>query len=283
MKTTCLLLNGEIIESGKAAISPDNRGMMYGDGCFETMRSYEGKFLLWEAHMQRLFGALAYLGIEHSLDSRTLKTHTLNLLEANELAGVPAIVRIQCWRSGDERGYMPVSSELSYCIEAYGMQPGKKTLALVTADIRSIPAASLNRKFKFSNGITYIKAAQSAAKHNADDAMLLTINGAVSETTVSNLFWIHNNTVFTPSETCNILAGITRKIVLEILSQKQLHYKEGIFSPAHLKSAESVFCTNSVREIQAVHSVDDVHFAKSSELLETIKTAFTAYKAANLE
>lgn len=283
MKTAYLLLNGEMVGSGEAVTSLLNRGMMYGDGCFETLRSYEGKFLLWEAHMQRLFGALAYLGIEHSLESRKLKAHTLHLLEANGLKDAHAIVRIQCWRSGGERGYLPVSSELSYCIQVYSMQPGKKPLALVTAETRSIPSASLSRKFKLSNGINFIKAAQFARKHDADDALLLTVNGAVSETTASNVFWIHNNTVFTPSENCDILAGITRKILLEIMRQKQIHCKEEAFSPAHLKSADAVFCTNSVREIQPVRSVDDVHFSKNSELLETIKTAFAAYKASYLE
>ena len=103
-KSTYMILNGELIQESAAVISPINRGLMYGDGCFETLRSYSDKFLGWDDHAERLESGLAYLDINAPFSSSELKKQVNLLLRNNQLEYAEAMIRIQCWRDGG-RGY----------------------------------------------------------------------------------------------------------------------------------------------------------------------------------
>ena len=132
---------------------------------------------------------------------------------------------------------------------------------------------------KLSNSINYIKAAQEAKKKGGDDALMLTIDKNISETTISNIFWIKGNQVFTPSLNCDLLPGVTRSILIELISQdSELELVEGEFKLEEVYSAEAVFCTNSVMEMKSVSSVDDHSFEIGHLNFEKLKDDFKIYK-----
>lgn len=275
-------LNGSLHKSDEASVSPVNRGMMYGDGCFETLKSYRGMFLGWDSHFKRLTEGLSYLELESPVNSSKLKKEVLDVLGVNNLLSENAVVRIQFWREG-RRGYKSSSHESSRMIQVSSYVPAKEPLQLLTSKTRSIPSESLERKYKLTNSLNYIKAAQEAARRQKDDALMLTVEGIVSETTIANLFWMKDGLLFTPSKGCDLLPGITRNMVLSILKENDIDVEVGEFAPESFYEADSAFCTNSLIEIREVSSVDDYHFKTGLQPILEIRDLFQTFKDDKLE
>lgn len=277
-----IVLNEKLLKEQEAMISPVNRGMMYGDGCFETLRSYSGKFLRWNQHFDRLKGGLDYLGINPDIDSSEWKSQVIELLEANHLSDKEAMIRIQCWREGG-RGYTPNSSKMGWMIQASEIKSDNTPLKLIVAKTRCIPSLALDRKYKLSNGLNYIQAAKEAADQHADDALMLTINGYISETSSANIFWIKDDQVFTPSNECDLLPGITRQVIIELIESNGFEITEGIFNPEELKNAEAVFCSNSLIEVREVASLDKVSFELNHLMVVKLQDNFEQFKRQELK
>lgn len=274
-------LNGSLINSDEASVSPVNRGMMYGEGCFETLKSYNGRFLKWEEHFDRLKDGLAYLGMHSPIDSAELKKEVSDLLGKNNLSSEESMVRIQFWREGG-RGYKSSSSKTFRMIQANSYTRSSEPLDLITAKTRCIPSEALERKYKLTNGLNYIKAAQEADRHQKDDAVMLTVNGFVSETTIANLFWMQDGIIHTPSEECDLLPGITRGSIISILQERGINIQIGKFEPKSIYEAEAAFCTNSLIEIREIRAVDDIQFKTGQKPFKEILELYEKYKQEEL-
>lgn len=279
------IVNDEFHKQGERLLPVDSRAVRYGDGCFETVRSYQGKFLHLDAHIERLAGGLRYLSIQppFKLDENQLKEKIRTLLFKNDLSNKEAIARIQVWREG-ERGFR-FSSEAatSYCITVSPLPNISASITLATVSTRRIPSEALEPRFKLSNSINYIRAATEAAEQRVDDALMETINGYISETTIANIFWHNGETVFTPSVQCDILPGVTRRIIIKLLEDEfDIPVVEGEFALEALKEAEVAWICNSVREVVPVKSIDKHTFALPSPFIEDLKEAFESYKKRNL-
>lgn len=276
-KSSKLILNGDIVQEAKARVSPVNRGMMYGDGCFETMRSYSGKFLGWELHFERLLAGLDYLDMDAPFSSKELKSQVHQLLQQNQLAEREAMLRIQCWREG-VRGYVTSSRKTDWMIQAGEIQPKTTPLKLALAQTRCIPSVALARTYKLSNGLNYIKAAQEAERARCDDALMLTMNDKISETTVANIFWVKEGQVFTPDHSCDLLPGVTRSAVLDVMEKLGIPVETGVYGLSAIQQAEAVFCTNSLVEIREVAGIEDTGFELDHPIVQQVKIGFEQLK-----
>lgn len=276
-----LILDGKLVTYGQAGIHPVNRGIMYGDGCFETLKAYPNGFLEWDKYFNRLTESAAYLKFEVPFSSESLKELVLRLLEENAHRQSETMVRIQLFRKGG-RGYTTSSREVSWLIQTSPFQKKDEALILHTAETRCIPSAALNRRVKLSNGLNYIKAATEASEAGADDALMLTVDGIISETTVANIFWIKGDILYTPDVSCDLLPGITRQIVLQLCREEGIQLSEGRFAEDEIAEAETVFCCNSLREIQAVQALDGISYDPGHKTLKSIKALFEAFKNENI-
>lgn len=273
---------GEIVRRDDVKISPFNRGMMYGDGCFETFRCYQGKFLALEQSYQRLRDALSYLKVDFTVSYQELKKIIQSLVVANGFEKKDSYLRIQCWRKG-ERGYGTTSSEMEYVIENGSISTNPKPVRLQLSEIPLIPNEALQRSFKLSNGLNYINAGSAALASGFEDAIMLTLDGILSETTIANVFWGSGNLLFTPSADLDCLAGLTRNRIIEcIAASEEFELIEGHFKPEALEEASFAFCTNSVREIYAVAGIDRLQFDPEHPSIEALKRMFEEYKHQNL-
>ena len=97
-----------------------------------------------------------------------------------------------------EEDTLPHLRKAHWMIQASEYESNKKELKLAVAQTRCIPSEALERKYKLSNGLNYVKAAQEAARSSCDDALMLTVDGEVSETTSANIFWVNEGKIFTP-------------------------------------------------------------------------------------
>lgn len=281
-----IIFDGEIVEADKPVIPALSRGLMYGDGVFETLRIYKAQTLFLSDHLERLSKGLDVLGISppEGVESDNLRPLIHNLLEKEQLLQEDAIVRLQVWRDG-RRGYLPdEKSKSHFSLTASACPDTFSRPHLVTVDRRRIPAQSLPADVKFSNGINYILASREAAEKGGDDALMTTTKGWVSETTIANIFWMNDQTAYTPSVECDILPGITRKIITRLISNhKEWELREGRFSLDQLFDAEAVWICNSVRELLPVKKIDSYSFNAEHVLLDELKARFHQFKEANLQ
>ncbi len=167
--------------------------------------------------------------------------------------------------------------------DAYSVQRSAKPVNLITSRFRSIPAKALQPDIKWTNSINYILAAREAQQKHADDALMLTHSGLVSETTVANIFWMTSNTIFTPSPDCDLLPGITRGALLDIFEQSSIPLVEGEFEPQVLTGADMVWLCNSVREIYPVGQLDEYRYEPDPLFFRTLGDQFDAYKKEHLQ
>lgn len=282
---TNVILNGEIIPQTEANVPVTSRGLLYGDGCFETFRSYAGRFLEIQSHLKRLAEGLTFLSIQYPADlkSTPLISQLQSLLIANDLMAKDAIIRIQLWREGG-RGYGTTTlGKANYSITVTPFHPKITTYKLATVDIRKVPSTAVPARLKLSNGINHIIAACQAMQKGADDALLETIDHFISETTIANIFWLKNDIVFTPSLSCDILPGVTRGICIKLLQERlKTEVKEDAFILNDIKNAETIWICNSLREIQPVGGIDDTNFDTAHSFTQALMKVFEAYKEKQL-
>ncbi len=278
-----IIFDGNMIPADEPIVPAVSRGLMYGDGVFETFRTYSGQTLFLQKHIDRLYQGLDILEISFRFDLIQLKKLILDLLSKNKLLTDDGIVRLQVWRDG-QRGYHPDdNSEIHFSLTASACPVRFNMPNLVTVAQRRIPSESLPTNVKFTNSINYILAAREAAEKGGDEALMQTVDGHISETTIANIFWIRDDNIYTPSVKCDLIPGITRDIVLQIIDQKNLEVKVGEFPPDHILKADSAFICNSVREILPVGRVDTHNFNNENELLIGLKERFIKYRDQNLK
>src|SRR5699024_1945505 len=158
-----IVYDGKLVPAREPVASATSRGLMYGEGVFETFRVYRGRTLLFDEHIRRLKTGLNTLDIDTQAcpPARLLKIQISRLLQENELTGRDAIVRLQFCREGG-RGYRPPSgSEIHYTVTASPCpRYDDRYPSLATVPVRRIPSESLPGNSKFTNGINYILAAK---------------------------------------------------------------------------------------------------------------------------
>jgi branched-subunit amino acid aminotransferase/4-amino-4-deoxychorismate lyase len=271
--------NGAVVTETEARVSASSRAAMYGDGCFETLLAASGKFICWQEHIDRMHAGMEYLGIQKNaaLEPAALKKSVIRLLEINRLESIDSRVRIQVWRSGISGIGDPLVHEATAHISVKPAMTAREPLRLIVAKTRRVPAAALDTRFKLSNYINYILAYQEAIAQDADDALMLTVSGKVSECSVANIFWLKNGVVYTPSLQCDPLHGITRKLTIRHLESEGRGVVEGEFVPSDLDGADAVWVCNSIRIWQPVKSIGRMEFTISGAQYRSMYDAFMTY------
>ncbi|MEX0681080.1 MAG: aminotransferase class IV [Balneolales bacterium] len=271
------VFNDKIIPIPETRVSVSSRLAMYGEGCFDTFRTYNGGLLYPEAHLERLHRGIHLLGIKRPRRLRDAKSFSLlvrSFLDANEAMEKDVRVRIQVWADDYTPGYFPGNhpDQRAACYLISGIPitedpPGMNEstelpsgVSMITSRFRRIPTNALPCDVKWTNGINYILAAQEARQKNVDDALMLTQDGFVSETTIANVFWKNGDVVFTPSPDCDLLPGITRHFLILVLKDIGITIQTGRYKPGELKKSDMIWACNSVRELYPVTWLDQQHF-----------------------
>ncbi|MEI8314522.1 MAG: aminotransferase class IV [Verrucomicrobiota bacterium] len=232
--TNYAYVNGKFVPDHKAVVSIADRGFLYGDGCFETLRVYDGRIFRWNEHLARLFAGLNALGIEASLSPAELRAACRALVQFNDV------------RNGVARIYQ---SRDSIVITVQPREFPARELYAIVSTVRLDGRLS---QFKTANRLPYILAQREAERAEVNDAVLLNAAGRVVEFTASNLFLVKNDTLLTPPLVDGPLPGITRELVLTMAAAAKLPARELSFGPELLATADEVFATNSLMEIAPV-------------------------------
>lgn len=251
-----------------------NSAVYYGTSCFETMKSESEKIFKFDEHINRLNSGLLYLGLKEDElpDPDRVQKEIGDLLTANELQNTEAKVRYQVSLQ-ETGGYgFDHSREVLTMGTANRIIESAQPISLEAVETRVIPSLGKPALHKTSNMLHYRNAYREAQEKGADDGLMLTIDGYIAETSIANIFWKKGNVIFSPSAECDILPGIMRETVIEIIEEEQdLRLQEGSYTLSDLESAEVVWVTNSVRELVLVERVGTNEFNNESRFLDSLR------------
>jgi branched-chain amino acid aminotransferase len=243
-------LNGDLVPAAEARVSVFDRGFLYGDGVFETVRAYGGRLFMAEAHHARLVRSAAWAGIALPFD----RAGFVRILELALGDRRDALVRLTV-----TRGEGPPVPD-----------PAKAGTPTVLGVARPAPEADFERGIALATGpwrvahgqakvishVGAVVALGEARRRGADEAVRLNPAGEVAEGSVSNLFGVWAGTLATPPLDAGILAGITRGIVLDLARRGALCVMERTIRPEALRKAQELFVTSTGWEVMPVTALD---------------------------
>ncbi len=261
-----IFLNGRIVPDADANISSGDRGFLYGDSIYETLRSYNGKPFKLAEHLERMRHSAKQLRISFEYTNIDIGDWINKLIEKN--CSQDAYIRITLSRgTGGGRLQMDDNLEPTTLIQVKPFTPYEKKLydkgmSLIVSDYKRSTSCPISRH-KSTNLLQSILLKEEANKKSAHDSIILNTDGDVAECVVSNIFMASRGSVITPSLDTNILPGITRSTVLDICRFTDIPISEECFAIEKLINAEEVFITNSLMEIMPVSKIDDSMIGKA--------------------
>ena len=256
-------INGKFVDPDKAKVSVFDRGFMYGDGVFETMRGYAGRVFKLDRHMDRIFQAMDAIGIRHRYSKRRIEKAINSTLRANHLSG--AYIKLTVTRG---EGRFGISYKDDFCanvvivakeFEGYPSWMFDDGLDAKVIGVQNEMSATSG--IKSLNYLPHILARFAAKRFGFDEAILTNTKGYITEGTTSNIFIVKNNALITPSRASGILPGITRGVIIEIAKKLKMNVKEKLVTRRELLYADEIFLTNSLAEVLPVTKVDSKRIA----------------------
>ena len=251
-----VFLNGEFVPEAQAVVPVNDRGFMYGDGLFETLRVCGGRPFRLGQHLERMMQGADFLKIQCPFTPKELREFAGQLIKQNRMP--EAILRVVLTRGPGERGYTPPAAGRPTVVMTLHPAPPLDppvSWRLVTSSYR-IPAADPLAAFKTLNKLTHIMARGEALEQGADEALLVNTNGKAAEATSGNLFWVYQDTLCTVPTGCGILPGITRAVVLEICQRLGLPTNQCVIKPEALRNTRGIFITQSALGIVPVTALN---------------------------
>lgn len=245
--------NGELINTDGYSIAAGNRGHLYGDGLFESIKVINGQPINLEQHLNRLFEGMAVLKMikpqNYSVTFFDREIHAL--LTKNEISeGARIRLSIDRAKGGT---YLPSDNNVEYLIEVHPTDQNEFRLNEkgLCVDLYNEMKKSVNllSNYKTKNCLVYIMARLRAQELGKDDLLILNEKHGIIEATSSNLFMVSNGVLYTPGLDSGCLGGTMRMQIINLAIRERIKVYECNISPQHLLSADDVFLTNAIQGI----------------------------------
>ena len=253
-------INGEYFGKKDAKISVFDHGLLYGDGVFEGIRSYNRLVFKLKEHIDRLYESAHGIMMKISISKKDMEKAVIDTLKSNNLDD--AYIRLIVTRGIGDLGLDPRKCKnasiiiITDKIRLYPEKLYKEGLSIITVPTpRNIPEA-LNPQIKSLNYLNNILAKIEAINSGYEEAIMFTAFGYVAECTGDNIFIIKDNALVTPPAYLGILKGITRSAVMEIGKRIGLDVKEDVLTRHNLFTADECFLTGTAAEIIPVVSIE---------------------------
>lgn len=275
-------INGEIVPAEAARVSVLDNGFTFGDGVYETLRTYDGRPLRLGAHLARLRRSADRIGIAIPIDDAEMTARLRALL--GRAGHKDSFIRFLVTRGVGDISYHfdriqgPTFVIIVKPFEPYPEEQYTQGIPLAIVSVRRNHPASLDPAIKSCNLLNNILAVREAQAKGAVEAILLNHAGEVAECASSNIFAVRGGSVVTPPLSAGILAGVTRDIVLEIGAEIGLDMREETLSVAQLMAADEVFITSSLKEAAPVRAIDNqtIGSGRPGPITRRIEAAFHA-------
>jgi branched-chain amino acid aminotransferase len=254
-------INGKFYEKQDAKISVFDHGLLYGDGVFEGIRSYNRLVFKLKEHIERLYESAHSIMLKIPLVREAMIQAVLKTLRLNKLDN--AYIRLVVTRGEGDLGLDPRKCAgkatvviITDIIALYPEKFYKEGLEVITVPTqRNLPEA-LNPQIKSLNYLNNILAKIEANNAGCPEAIMLDSLGYVAECTGDNIFIVKHNHLYTPPQCMGTLRGITRDAVLELAKKDKIAVHEHVLTRHELYISDECFLTGTAAEIIPVVKVD---------------------------
>jgi len=254
-------INGKLYQKDEAKISVFDHGLLYGDGVFEGIRSYNRLVFKLKEHIDRLFESAHSILLEIPLTKEKLIKAVIQTLKENNLKD--GYIRLVVTRGEGDLGLDPRKCKgkatviiITDKIVFYPEKFYKEGLEIITVPtVRNLPEA-LNPQIKSLNYLNNILAKIEAVNAGFDEAIMLDSLGYVAECTGDNIFIVKRQHLYTPPQCMGSLRGITRDTVLEIARKDKIPVHEHVLTRHEVYISDECLLTGTAAEIIPVVKVD---------------------------
>jgi len=256
-------VNGRISGERDAFVSVFDHGFLYGEGVYETLRTYNQHPFLVDRHTRRLRRSAQMIALHVPFTDEELAGRVRETMAAAELDGGEAYIRVLVTRGVGELTYdlsatptpsvvIIVKPQVDPPPEVY--EQGARVV--MVSIVRNHPA-SLNPLIKSNNLMNSALAMQEAYRRGGFEGVMRNYRGELAECTTSNLFVVRSGVALTPPLDAGLLPGITRECVFEVGKDVGVEVREAVLRDQDLLGADEAFLTSTTREIVPITRVDD--------------------------
>ncbi|MBT8495532.1 MAG: aminotransferase class IV [Deltaproteobacteria bacterium] len=278
--TVKVYIDGKIVDRQDAMVSVFDRGFLFGDSVYETMRTQAGNPVDLQAHLDRL---------KRSADAISMPLPEPRILERaidETLAASgndESSIRVVVTRGSGEIGLatdLAESSTLIIMVRPLVRPPEEfyqRGAKLAVVGVQRTPKRAVDPAIKSGNYLNNIMALSEARKEGAHEAVMCDRDGRVAEGSTSNIFAVIDGVVTTPPLHVGLLPGITRSRVLELAQAAGLEVREAMLTPDQLSAADEVFITSSIRGVLPIGEVGEVRVPAPGPITRQIMKLYRSH------
>jgi branched-chain amino acid aminotransferase len=248
-----IYLDGKIIPESEAKISVFDHGLLYGDGCFEGIRIYNGRVFRLTEHLIRLYESARSICLTIPISLEEMEKATVETVAANNLRD--GYIRLLITRGVGPLGLNPYQCPkagiiiIASGISLYSAEKYETGLNLITCATRRPTPAALSPQVKSLNYLNNIMAKIECIQAGCEEGIMLNEQGYVAECTGDNVFVIKGGQVYTPTIASGALNGITRMAVIEVMHEMGLQVHEITMTRHEIYTADECFLTGTAAEV----------------------------------
>jgi len=279
MSEPVVYVNGRLVPASQATVSVFDRGFRMGDGVFDTARTFRHRPYKLREHMERLYRSLYYIRIDPGLTLKEMETHTLQVVEHNvaflqpqDDVWITQVISRGPLRTTGAPTVVILTEPLPFASFARYHKLG---VSLITPGIRHTPPQSVEPRAKTVSRMNLVLAELEAQQRDPEAwALLLDLDGNVTEYTSGNFFLVRKGSLLTPFER-NALGGISREVVLELAEELGISCREADITPYDVYNADEAFITSTSKCILPVGRLNGIRIGQkipgpvTKRLLET--------------
>src|SRR3954471_22407350 len=254
-------VNGKITPADEAVVPVYDHGFVYGEGVYETLRTYNRVPFLYDRHMRRLRQSAERILLDVPFDDATMRSWIdQTVAAAGELD--EAYIRILHTRGIGDLSYdlkstpKPTTVIIVKPFEAYPPRVYNDGIRLALVEMMRNHPKSVNPIIKSNNLLNNALAMQAAYRSGAEEALMCNYRGELTECSQSNFFMVRGGSVLTPPSQAGILEGVTRAFIFELGRELGIDVREETLTPIDLETADEMFITSTTRDLSPVVNVD---------------------------
>jgi branched-chain amino acid aminotransferase len=279
MSEPVVYINGRLVPASQATVSVFDRGFRMGDGVFDTARTFRHRPYKLREHLERLYRSLCYIRVDPgmtiaALEACTLQVveHNVSLLQPHDDVWITQVISRGPLRTPGTPTVVILTEPLPFASFARYHKLG---VSLLTPGIRHTPPQSVEPRAKTVSRMNLVLAELEAQQHDPEAwALLLDLDGHITEYTSGNFFMVHKGSLITPFER-NALGGISREVVSALAEELGIPCREADITPYDVYNADEAFITSTSKCILPVGRLNGIRIGQTipgpvtKRLLET--------------
>jgi branched-chain amino acid aminotransferase len=261
MEEVTVSINGQITDGNSAKVPVLDHGFLFGEGIYETLRTYNHQPFLLDRHLDRLRVSADGIGLSVPLtDQEFIQRIEATMARSN--VSIERYIRLLITRGVGELNYDPLLCKNPTVVIIIKPHPEtaakilERGITIVVSSILRNHPRSVNPRIKSNNLLNNALAMQEALRNGADEALMHNHRGEIAECAQANLFIVRDGEAITPSIETGLLEGVTRNFIFEVGHTIGIPVRSDVLHDSDLETADEIFITSSTREVLPVTTVD---------------------------